>query len=127
MATTMPDGQVISTWHIRKGATFKHRYTYSIRPTINDPAVPVDMTGWTARAQIREKEDSAVALLSLTTENGMIALDNAGNIDITIADDAFDATTAKKGVFDLELVNTLGEVRNFAGGPVVFYANVTRA
>ena len=52
---------------------------------------PVDLTGVTARMQLREKLDSSVVLLELTTENGRIVVDDATKtitLNITAADTA---------------------------------------
>lgn len=65
---------------------------------------PVDLTGWSARLQVRADTDSTVALVDATDGDG-ITLDDAGHIDVelTPADTAtLDAGTA---VWDLVLVN----------------------
>lgn len=65
---------------------------------------PVDIAGYTARMQIREKLSSPVVLETLTTENGKIVLDNTKKT-ITLVLSA--TTTAgyifKTGVYSLEL------------------------
>lgn len=67
---------------------------------------PVDMAGCTARRAIKDKIGGTV-LLSLTTENGGLVIDNtAHTITETIAATATAALTWKTGVTDLELVTT---------------------
>jgi hypothetical protein len=66
---------------------------------------PADMAGYTARMQVKDRVGGAV-LLSLTTENGGIALDNTNHtitLLLTAAQTA--AITWKKGVYDLEMVS----------------------
>jgi hypothetical protein len=123
MADYLPDGQMITTLHIRKGATF-------IKPFIwktGDPLTPVDLTEWTARLQIREKAESTEVLIDASTTNNKITLGSAGQIDLVFEEADTENITQTKGVFDLELVKTdTGFVRNLVGGPVIFYPNVTR-
>ena len=65
---------------------------------------PVDMSGYTARMQIRDKD--GVLLLELTTENGRIEIDNVGKkINRTIEADVTEAITWKRGFYDLEMVS----------------------
>lgn len=66
---------------------------------------PYDLTGYTARMSIREDIDSASAVLSLTTENGGIALGGAlGTISLLATEAQTAALTILTGVYDLELV-----------------------
>jgi len=112
------------TLDIRKGGTLRKPYTYKA----GTPAAAVDLTGYTARMQIRSDIDSATVLKELTTENGGIALGGiAGTIEFYIsATDtaAFDFTTA---VYDLELIAPItGDVKNLFGGMVILHKEVTR-
>ena len=67
---------------------------------------PLDMAGCTARRTIKDRI-GGTELLTLTTENGGLAIDNtAHTITETIAATATAALTWKTGVTDLELVNT---------------------
>ena len=74
-------------------------------PKTGSPAALVNLTGYTARMQIREELASAAVLLSLTTENGGITLGGAlGTIDLFISAADTTAITWEGGVYDLELV-----------------------
>lgn len=67
---------------------------------------PVDMAGCTARRAIKDKIGGTV-LLSLTTENGGLVIDNINHtITETITAAATAGITWKKGVTDLELAVT---------------------
>ena len=55
---------------IYQGATFRRRLRWSVKGT----GVPIDLTGCTARMQVRVEKESPTALLTLTTENGGISL-----------------------------------------------------
>lgn len=75
------------------------------RSVVVRASAPVDLAGYTARMQIRDKVGGTV-LLELTTENGRIAIDNATKkISRLIEADDTEAITWKKGVYDLEMVS----------------------
>ena len=75
---------------IYQGATFFESWEWSTAPNEDSPYTPVDLTGCTARMQIRAKIEATTPLLTLTTENGGIALDANGGIELSIdADDTY--------------------------------------
>lgn len=85
---------------IEQGATFTLSMFYQ-----DDTGAAVDITGRTARMQMRSAVTSADVVLALTTENGRIAIEGSrGLIALSIA--ATDtAGLSGSGVYDLELVN----------------------
>mgnify|MGYP000848796783 FL=1 len=87
---------------------------------------PVDLAGYTARMQIREKITSTTVIKELTTDNGGILIDNATKT-ITIFMSATDtaALTFKSAVYSLELV-TAGTVIPFVYGSVSLETEITR-
>ena len=87
----------------------------------------VNLTGFTARAQIRPSAASATTTLSLTTENTRIALGGtAGTITLSISYTYTAAIAAGRYVYDLELVSAGGIVTRLLQGVVTVSANVTR-
>ena len=108
---------------IYQGATFRKRLTWKA----GTPAVPVDLTGCTARMQVRSEVESPTPLLDLTTENGGIALgDTAGTVDLLVSDEDTAAIVWESGVFDLEIEHPSGEVTRLAEGSVSVSPEVTR-
>jgi hypothetical protein len=82
-----------------QGATFSKRLTWSIDDE------PVDLTGYTARMQAKDKAGSSCApVVNITTENGGISLDDDGNIDLLISASDTTGIYAKDYFYDLELV-----------------------
>lgn len=69
---------------------------------------PRDLTGCAGRLQIRNKKGGGTVLFSMTTENGMIAIDPATS-SVTLYFDAisFETVTWRKGYYDLELYKTV--------------------
>ena len=87
---------------------------------------PIDLVGITARMQIREKITSATVLLDLTTENGLIQIDNTlKTIVFSIPAQTTQTLTFKQAVYSLELVKGTTVVP-FANGTVSLVPEVTR-
>ena len=106
---------------IEQGATFLQVITYK------DAGVAINLTGYTARMQVRATLESASTLVELTTANGRIALGGAaGTISLTISATDSAALTAGRGVYDLELVSGSGIVTRLLQGVATISRNVTR-
>jgi tRNA threonylcarbamoyladenosine modification (KEOPS) complex Pcc1 subunit len=106
---------------IEQGATFSQVITYK------EAGVAVNLTGYTARMQVRATLESASTLVELTTANSRIALGGtAGTINLTIAADDTAALTSGLGVYDLELVSGSGIVTRLLQGVCTISRNVTR-
>ncbi len=87
---------------------------------------PVSLNGLTARMQIREKLSSDIVIQSLTTENGMIVLDNVNStITISIPATTTATYTFKTAVYSIEIIN--GDVVTvLANGTISLEQEVTR-
>jgi hypothetical protein len=108
--------------NIEQGATFTRTITWK-----DSTGAAVNLTGYTARMQIRERVDSATALVSLTQASGIALGGSAGTITLTITSALTDALpNMKKGVYDLELVSSGGIVTRLIQGEVVVSPQVTR-
>ena len=109
---------------INQGATFSKLVTWKT----GTPPVPVDLTGCTARMQVRARVDSPTALLDLTTENGGIVLGGVlGTIEFCkLSATASAAIGWKSGVYDLEIVFPGGTVLRKMAGSVAISPEVTR-
>lgn len=88
---------------------------------------PKDLTGYTARMQIREKIDSTTTIDELTTENGKISIDTVNKtITLTISATATAAYTFGSAVYSLEMISSGGVVVPFANGTLTLVKEVTR-
>lgn len=88
---------------------------------------PVDLSGFTARMQIREKLTSDVVLQELTTTNGKIVLDNVGKtITFSLTATETTAFTFNTAVYSLELVSSGGQVTQLITGTLTLVKEVTR-
>lgn len=103
-----------------QGATFSKRLTWTI------DNIPVDLTGYSARMQARDKYGSACVIVDLSTTNGGISLDDEGNIDIYIDSNTTEGIVAKEYVYDLEL-NSGSEVYRVVEGKFIVTPEVTKS
>lgn len=87
---------------------------------------PVDLTGYTARMQIRLKVDDTEIIHELTTENGGITI-NTSTYTLTLTIPAATTTlfTFTTAVYSLELVSG-SVVTPFVNGTITMYKEVTR-
>lgn len=104
-----------------QGSTFTRVFTWQ-----DSTGVPINLSLYTARMQVRATIDSASTLLSLTTENGGIALGGAaGTITVTATATQTAAVAAGCYVYDLELV-TGSVVTRLVQGQFTVDGEVTR-
>lgn len=88
---------------------------------------PIDLTGFTARMQVRSKVDSAAVLVELTTENSYINISNINKtITLTIPATITSGFTFSTAVYSLELVSSGGQVTPFCEGTITLVKEVTR-
>lgn len=88
--------------------------------------IPIDLTGYNARMQIRQKVTSTDTLLELTTENGGIVLDpSLGTITINASATQTQNLTFSSAVYSLEMVKA-GEVIELISGNIILNKEVTR-
>lgn len=91
-----------------------------------------DLTGYTARMQVRKYVDSATTIASLNTENPStfrIILGNADPVDGTInlfirAEDTRNISSS--GVYDIEIISPTNEVDRILQGDFILSPEVTR-
>lgn len=106
-----------------QGASFDYTLTWKL----ND--VPVNLTGYSARMQVRESYDSTAVILSLANGSGITLGGTAGTILLAAAATAtaaLDATPTGQYVYDLELVSGSNIVTRLVQGTFVVDPEVTR-
>lgn len=108
--------------NIRQGETFRREITWSIG------GVPVNLTGYEGRMQIRPSTSSLVVWHELTTENGGIEFNDPatdGVIKLYIPADKT-LLVPENGVYDLKLFTSVTESRTPLAGVVILNRAVTR-
>ena len=108
---------------IDQGASFSKTVTWKA----GTPAVPVDLTGCTALAQVRAQLGSAEIQHTFSTTLGNLFLGGtAGTIDLVMEDEQTAAATWKTGVYDLLILFPNGSKRRLMNGNITIKPGVTR-
>lgn len=107
---------------MEQGATFKRTITIT-----DDTGTPWDLTGYSARMQIRNTIDAASTELDISTTSGEITLTPASGI-VTVEVPATDTAnlTFDTAVYDLEIEDGSGFVWRIIQGTVTLNKEVTR-
>lgn len=109
-------------FEIEQGATFSLSFRWK-----DDAGVPIPLTGYTARMQVRASVSAPVPLLELSVANGRLVIDApAGRVTIALDPATTAAMAWKRGVYDLELVSPAGDVVRLVSGAVTVSREVTR-
>lgn len=108
---------------IEQGTTFNPVLTYTDN---SEPAVPINLTGYTARMQIRLKQTDTNFIEELTDGNGITLGGAAGTIALFISDTDTAAFTFTNAVYDLELIDGSGIVIRLLTGTVTLSTETTR-
>lgn len=117
--TTTPGNYDVT---IYQGASFSRVLTWK-----DEEGTAINLTGYTARLHMRSSQDADTPFVTLTTENGGIALGGAaGTITLSISAASTAAITDTSGVYDLELVSASGIVTRLLAGEVLVSKEVTR-
>lgn len=114
---------------IDQGASYHHEVVWQ-----DDLGNPKDLTGYTARAQMRSAITDAGTLLDMTTENGQLVLGGDTGVVTFELDDATTAAidwpagraTQLIGVYQLELIAGDGFVTRLLKGTVTVDPEITR-
>ncbi len=107
---------------IEQGTTFNPVLTYK-----DENAALINLSGYTARMQIRLKKTSSGFLHELTTENSGIALGGAaGTITLLITAVNTTAFTFSSAVYDLELITGAGIVTRLVEGTIKLSKEATK-
>jgi hypothetical protein len=104
---------------VEQGATFSKRLVWR-----DKNKRPINLSGYTAKMQIRASATSTDVLFELSTSNQRITLAAGGVIQLDIA--ANDTDQIKAGVYDLKLYAPTGQEIRLIEGKVTVSPGVTR-
>jgi hypothetical protein len=110
-----------------QGTTFSR--TFEIQyPDPLDPSVyyAYDLSGHTARMQVRRTIESSAVLIELTTENDGIEIDEENGIITVLMTDTQTSALTSSGVYDLEIRDDSGNVSRVVQGTFTLSLEVTR-
>jgi hypothetical protein len=100
---------------IEQGSTFRRSI-----PVLNDAGTPIDLTGWSARGQIRLTYRDAGAVYDLALEV------SGSNVEMTVPAADSSEWTWRHGVYDVELIDVDGAPTRLMQGNVTVSPEVTR-
>lgn len=106
-----------------QGANFDYTLTWK------SAGAPVNLTGYSARMQVRETYDAGSAVVNITLGTGITLGGTAGTIGLALTATqtaVLDGTPNKQYVYDLELQSGAGYVTRLVEGRFTVYPEVTR-
>jgi len=107
--------------------TFPQGATWSLALTWNDDGGdPINLTGYTARMQVRPSYDASTTVLSLTNGSGLTLGGAAGTVTLRVEAATTTTVSAATYVYDLELQSGGGEVTRLVEGTLEVTPEVTR-
>lgn len=110
---------------IEQGATWRHGLALRAGPGTQAPAL--DLTGFTARMQLRAELSAPDVLVELTSANGRIQITPLeGRLDLLLSATDTAALDFDRAVYDLEIESAGGEVTRVLTGVVTLSRQVTR-
>ena len=114
---------------IFQGATFSQTLIWEV----GNPPAPVDLTGYSAKIQVRSSAKSKTVILELSTANGRLTLGTGGdmttgaiNLFVSASDTAqLSVCEQVKAVYDLEMTSGY-TVSRILQGNVILVPEVTK-
>ena len=109
---------------IEQGATFKVIFQWT-----DANNTPINITGYSARSQIRPTIESATVMVDATIANGKLSIVNPatdGKVQLLLSATDTAALASGTAVWDLELVAGDGTVTRLLQGSVTISPEVTR-
>lgn len=104
-----------------QGATFNLVLTWR-----NPDASAIDLTGCTAKMQVRTSKAAADAVLTLQTGAGITLGGTAGTLTLSASAAAMAAISAGSYLYDLEVTDAGGSVTRLVEGAFVVSGEVTK-
>ena len=107
---------------LRQGSTWNQSIVWK-----DSNGVPVNLTGYSARMQIRPQVNSETVIVELTSENGRIDIDApSGKLTLSLDAETTAGICQSTGVYDIELESLDGTVTAILAGSVKIGREVTR-
>ena len=98
-----------------------------LRLRMADKVTPIDLTGYTAKLQVRRAHAHATVLLEASTTDGRIVIAGPqGNISLTVPKEVTAALPAMTLEYDLFITSAAGVATRLLDGKFVVSASVTR-
>lgn len=113
---------VKKNWEVDQGSTF----TFQIQYTEDDEVTPIDLTGATAKMQVRDIQGGSKLAFTLTSPTGGIVIDGPeGLLTIKVTPTQTNKMFFPKSVYDLVIVDSNGNRIRLAEGFMTLSRAVT--
>jgi hypothetical protein len=110
-----------------KNLTINKGSSYRIKFLLSKDSNNVDLTGYSLRGQIRPSSSSSTVLLNMTSANLLLAINNSNStIEMNLPESFTRRVTQNYGVYDIELLNNIGEASKIVTGLITFIPEVTQ-
>ena len=118
-----PETPVVNL-RVKQGSEFRWTYKY----VEDDGVTPIPLSGFTARAQVRESVWSSDYVYEATTENGGLEITDPANGIVLFKIPGAESTSwlIDKGVYDIELVDGASKPYRLVQGEISISREVTR-
>lgn len=120
----LPVGKNLS---IYKGDSYAFTFRLRARDLDGTPGEYVNLTGCTAKAQIRATEDSSTVIAEFDTEIPTQSGDDLGRVNISLPSATTGGAGFVNGKWDVQITFTDGTVKTYLAGSVTVTKEVTRA
>ncbi len=115
---------VVYDLDIYQGDTIENYFRIRGKTASGQPGPYINLTGTTPKAEIRVNESSAIVMATFTCALDDQTVSPGG---VTLKLSHAQTLTISNGVWDLQFINSLGEVRTYLRGSVTVYKEVTRS
>jgi hypothetical protein len=110
-----------------KNLTINKGSSYRIIFDLTKDGLQTNLTGFSFRGQIRPSASSSKVLLEMNSANLLIKSEaEIGRFTIILPESFTRRVTESYAVYDIELINGLGEVTKIVQGLITFVAEVTQ-
>lgn len=112
---------------IYKGDSFEFSFRLRARDANGDPAGYVDLSGCTAKAQVRASEDATSVMAEFTAEVPVQTGEDLGRVTLSLTPAQTGDPTFQAGKWDVQLTWPDGAIKTYLSGSVAVTKEVTRA
>lgn len=113
---------VSKNWEVDQNTTFKFQIQY----TEDDEITPIDLTGASAKMQVRDTKGGSKLAFTLTSPNGGLFIDGpTGTVDITITPTQTNKLFYPKSSYDIMIVDSNGNKIKLLEGFMTLSRSVT--
>lgn len=110
-----------------KNLTLNKGSSYRIKFLLSKNSTSVNLTGYSLRGQVRVSSSSPEVLLNMTSANLLLQIDNTSSSIIMNLPESFTRRVSGTfAVYDIELLNNVGESSKIVSGLITFIPEVTQ-